>query len=71
VTAQRLRTLPQNRFSVTFQPSKGTFQKFFPGDKPELIERRWTGHFPEASNVAGGARKGAGLRMVGLQQNIR
>ena len=34
-----------------------------------LTGRRWTGLYREASNVAGGARKGARLRMVGLQQN--
>jgi hypothetical protein len=56
---------------LRFTPSKRTFQKSFPADRPALTGRRWTGHFTEASNVAGGARKGARLRMVGLQQNIR
>jgi hypothetical protein len=51
VTAQRLRTLPQNRFSVTFQPSKRTSQKSFPADKPAQTGRRWTGLYREASNV--------------------
>jgi hypothetical protein len=58
-------------FDLRFTPSKRTFQKSFPADRPALTGRRWTGHFTEASNVAGGARKGARLRMVGLPQNIR
>ena len=66
-----VKTLLPNLNWITFQPSKRTFQKSFPADRPALTGRRWTGLYREASNVAGGARKDARLGMVGLQQNIR